>query len=1140
MSGLDESDDDLDLDVAVRVDELAGLYGEALEADPGLTPEAFAAQHPDVPRDALLAVLHGAGVLARAARRSEGPFETGARVGPYRIRGVIGRGGMGIVYDAVEEELGRAVALKAMDAIRVDDNTRARFVREARAAARLDHSGIVPVFGSGETDGVLWYAMRRVQGTSLDALLSDVTSSDERRRDRARSTLDSAVSSSGSGSASGSGAGLPSRVRASVSIVKRLADALAYAHGSGILHRDIKPANVLLDDSGAPLLTDFGLCKVDDDGSLTAANDLVGTLRYMPPEALEGAFDVRGDVYSLGLVLYELLSGRPAFVSDSRQTMLHQVLRVEPAALAKVAPQVPPDVARVVTKAISKLPEERYADAASFVDDLEALLSGRAVRARPASALYLARLFVRRNRGLSATIAAALIAAVVGTAAYVVQLRDANERVNEALQASLRSETSARIAGAEATLEVHDLTRARTLLDGVAPEQRDWMWEHLAARVGIERTPEVIGLSDPRKAIQDEGNRILVAYGNGGMAAFAREGLRELGRLDGVFLSGAIGGDGRDLYLSRFEPRELIHVRVEDGGLSEPRVVRTMASNEYELAALEGTDLVFVRRALNGIIAIDATSGETVWDADYPVDEITVFDALSEDEVVLGLRGGDVYRIKRGEKRPVQVAAHPGNASAILVVDGEVMATGSDDGSVIVHPALSGHTQGFFAVGGAVEGFSLDREGTGLLAATLWDRTTVLLRPKSGGYERILSSFAAMPLGCGFGADPWLVTFTAGGELARHERTDHDGRIALTPGLGDLGPLGVSPDGRRVATYGTDWILYLHDLTDGSVRFTPIGSRDAVSPPVFHPGGELLAHGRAVLDLETFEPRHMARFEKAIVRSNFTASGALIAISYAPEPAARDAGAEMTLLRVDGLDEEGDAREERVSLGSLRGRPTGLVTAGERAYISMRYGEVLCIDVPTLSVAWRTTIEGGELETCAFDEASGKLYVVARDGLVRVLDGASGAQDDARSWRVSTANALQDRVVSVATGPEPGLLTTCTNDGRVRVWEADSGRRLGALSSNGSWLKHVAPLGDTGWLVCAGYFGRIDLFGSGDVPIGGWPAFRAADFTIEDVAEIYRDVEIMRPKLLAAAKRSQRFRHQPSAWKGFFEAEKEK
>ncbi|MEM1424907.1 MAG: protein kinase, partial [Planctomycetota bacterium] len=236
-----DDSDDLDLDRAIQLDVLAGEYREALARGDAPSPEEFAESHPDVETE-LLAVLRGMALLERP-KGPIGPLRRGQRVGSATIQRELGRGGMGVVYEAVEESLGRVIAMKAIDASRTDERFRARFQREARAAARLDHPGIVPVYGSGQDGSILWYAMRKIDGVALDAVLHALTApegSDDLRK--AESALSSIASDESSGSVGG---GTPAQ-RAAARIVARIAEALAYAHAEGVLHRDVKPGNVML------------------------------------------------------------------------------------------------------------------------------------------------------------------------------------------------------------------------------------------------------------------------------------------------------------------------------------------------------------------------------------------------------------------------------------------------------------------------------------------------------------------------------------------------------------------------------------------------------------------------------------------------------------------------------------------------------------------------------------------------------------------------------------------------------------------------------------------------------------------------------------------------------------------------------
>ncbi len=271
------------------------------------------------------------------------------RFAEFRIVREIGRGGMGVVYEAVQESLQRTVALKSLlRRIESHGDSRRRIEREARAIARLHHSHIVDVFGNGEHDGAPFFAMRFIDGEGLDSIITGCREPSEAPREfstvpgrskpvaskpGAASTTEQPVANRSTSNSVGindtendnadivsrkfrlpSGPG--DRERTAALIVRQIASALQYAHESGIVHRDIKPSNILIDAEGNPWLTDFGLARLSEtevEASLTMEGSILGTLRYLPPESLKQTTDERGDQYSLGLTLYEMLALRPAF-----------------------------------------------------------------------------------------------------------------------------------------------------------------------------------------------------------------------------------------------------------------------------------------------------------------------------------------------------------------------------------------------------------------------------------------------------------------------------------------------------------------------------------------------------------------------------------------------------------------------------------------------------------------------------------------------------------------------------------------------------------------------------------------------------------------------------------------------------------
>ncbi len=476
------------------------------------------------------------------------------QLGDFEILREIGRGGMGVVYEAVQHSLQRLVALKVLNAGMVHSDQQARrFEREARAAAQLHHTNIVPVFGVGEQDGHRYYVLQRIQGLGLDAVLTELArqtrdpsecrapaAQDDGRKsvsagELADVLISGELSKSTTGAVHRSRSGLSSSVpevtadrnadnsqstvslaapfvnpgeessrafvqsslllrdegpqtlgplsgqilsdqddkssvvrpassdlttfvrkpdRSDASVDNRdghtrlgrrywrnvarvgaqVAAGLQYAHSQGTLHRDIKPANILLDTDGTAWIADFGLAKVLEADDVTRTGDIVGTLRYMSPEQFRGESDVRSDVYSLGLTLYEMLSVRPAYAETDRQQLIARKLTPHDLpSLRKRMPQLPRDLDTIVLKCIAFEAEARYRSAGEVAVDLQAFLDDRTIRARQVSVVERLWRWCRRNpavAALSGTVAALLLFTAAVTSAGYVHEQSLRERAD--------------------------------------------------------------------------------------------------------------------------------------------------------------------------------------------------------------------------------------------------------------------------------------------------------------------------------------------------------------------------------------------------------------------------------------------------------------------------------------------------------------------------------------------------------------------------------------------------------------------------------------------------------------------------------------------------------------------------------------
>jgi hypothetical protein len=377
-----------------------------------------------------------------------------AAVPGYEILGELGRGGMGVVYQARHQRLDRVVALKMILAGgHAGAAELARFRTEAEAIARLQHPNIVQIHEVGEHDGLPYFSLEFCPGGSLHNKLN----------------------------------GTPLPTRAAATLVGKLARAMHAAHEKGVIHRDLKPANVLLAEDGTPKVTDFGLAKKLDEAGQTQPGAVMGTPSYMAPEQAGGKSKEIGracDTYALGAILYECLTGRPPFKAATPLDTILQVVSDEPVPPTQLQPRTPKDLETICLRCLQKEPDKRYASALALADDLGRFLRGEPVLARPVGAWERALKWARRRPTTAALVAVTGLAALalVGLAVgqlYQAQLRRARDAEEEQRTKAESYLYFSRIALADREWLANNVARAEQLLDECSPALRGWEWNYL-------------------------------------------------------------------------------------------------------------------------------------------------------------------------------------------------------------------------------------------------------------------------------------------------------------------------------------------------------------------------------------------------------------------------------------------------------------------------------------------------------------------------------------------------------------------------------------------------------------------------------------------------------------------------------------